>query len=278
MKKFEICQSCYDDISNNKKSEIKISTKEELKEMLKKYKDILNKSMIEYLDSLIELEFSIIKDIINDDEKDLLSELEIYKEIANYNITKRALNLFEDKKIDTVIKQDEENLCIYGNIGRDSILLFGYDYIGSENNENKDIGKISLYKTINSVEQIEKEINRINSILNALEKEKNPYKSISNVYEGPAVTWLERHDNQIKMYEDKLEKIKGKTELTEKDKEEIEITNMINKLMLEDYNLKSDDFKENQAYKRSSTEQTELYKRYVKQVPKIIIKNNIKYV
>ena len=53
-----------------------ISTKEELIELLKKYKGILNSSIIEYLNYLIELEFSVIKDYIGEEERLALSELE----------------------------------------------------------------------------------------------------------------------------------------------------------------------------------------------------------
>lgn len=56
-----------------------ISTKEELIELLKKYKGILNSSIIEYLNYLIELEFSVIKDYIGEEERLALSELELYK-------------------------------------------------------------------------------------------------------------------------------------------------------------------------------------------------------
>ena len=76
----------------------KINTREELLELLKKYNRILSGSMIHYLNDLVDLEFSVIKDNINvnEDDKKILSELEIYKRIAMYNIYNRALNIFEE--------------------------------------------------------------------------------------------------------------------------------------------------------------------------------------
>lgn len=57
----------------------KINTREELLELLKKYNRILSGSMIHYLNDLVDLEFSVIKDNINvnEDDKKILSELEI---------------------------------------------------------------------------------------------------------------------------------------------------------------------------------------------------------
>lgn len=55
-------------------------SKEELKLLLfESYKGILSKEMIEYLDSLIELEFSVIKDYIALDNREILTELSIYR-------------------------------------------------------------------------------------------------------------------------------------------------------------------------------------------------------
>ena len=251
--------------------------KEELKDKLKKYRGILNDSMIDYLNSVIELEFSIIREYISNEEKEKLSELDIYKEIANYNINNRALNLIKTKEniIDTIIKNDDEELRIYADIGGSSIILFNFNSISQE---NFGIGNISLYRTINSIEQTEKEIYRIISMLDFLYNEKNPYPHVNNVYGGPSANWALNHNNKIQQYEDKLRKIQEKIELTDKDKKEIEITNMIHELLLEDYGLTSDSFVENRLPKRAIHEQSELYKRYIKKTPKINIKDNIKYI
>ena len=56
----------------------KISTREELIELLKGYKGILADSMINYLNSLIDLEFSVIREYISDNDRVALSELEVY--------------------------------------------------------------------------------------------------------------------------------------------------------------------------------------------------------
>ena len=70
-------------------------SKEELKLLLfESYKGILSKEMIEYLDSLIELEFSVIKDYIALDNREILTELSIYRYASIYNIYNREKTLF----------------------------------------------------------------------------------------------------------------------------------------------------------------------------------------
>ena len=73
----------------------RVRTKEELIELLKGYRGILNKEMVEYLESIINLEFSVIKPNITDEDRLPLSELDIYREAATYNIYERALSLFK---------------------------------------------------------------------------------------------------------------------------------------------------------------------------------------
>lgn len=57
----------------------KLETKEKLLELLKRYRGILANSMIDYLNSLVELEFSVIREYISDSDRKALAELEIYK-------------------------------------------------------------------------------------------------------------------------------------------------------------------------------------------------------
>lgn len=47
----------------------KINTKEELIELLNNYKGILNNVMIDYLNSLINLDFSVIRDYIDSNDR-----------------------------------------------------------------------------------------------------------------------------------------------------------------------------------------------------------------
>ena len=73
----------------------KVNTKKELTELLKKYEGILSASMIDYLNSLIGLEFSVVRAHISDSDRLALSDLDIYNRIAIYNVYNRALNIFK---------------------------------------------------------------------------------------------------------------------------------------------------------------------------------------
>ena len=270
----------------------KINTREELIELLKGYKGILADSMINYLNSLIDLEFSVIRDYISDNDRVALSELEVYKRIAMYNIYNRALNIFKQNESELEISGNNdgiEGLEVYASLGeKRSCKLFDFDYhegrpmslsskIPSDYKTMK-IGNISLFQTIDSKEQREAELMRVMSILGRLYDEKNPYHSRPHTYGGPAPQWAYEHAQKIKAYEEKFNQLDAKEELTDEDKKEIEITKKFHELLLEDYGLTNKDFENNQQFSGFGKEKTELQKTLVRRMPNINIENNIKYI
>lgn len=199
----------------------KIKSKEELLEMLKRYKRILNHSMEEYLNSLIELEFSVVKDYIDIRDRMCLAELEIYQDAAIYNIYKRALDLFNKVELPLKISDGLNGLEVSTQIENRNIDLYTFYYMRDKlrlNYETRKIGNIILYR--------------------AVEKESD-----------------------------------NRDGLTSEEKKEIELTNRINELLLEDYGLTDDDFR---AMKPSYS--PVLPKTFVKMQPKLIITNEIKYI
>lgn len=270
----------------------KINTREELIELLKGYKGILADSMINYLNSLIDLEFSVIRDYISDNDRVALSELEVYKRIAMYNIYNRTLNIFKQNESELEISGNNdgiEGLEVYASLGeKRSCKLFDFDYhegrpmslsskIPSDYKTMK-IGNISLFQTIDSKEQREAELMRVMSILGRLYDEKNPYHSRPHTYGGPAPQWAYEHAQKIKAYEEKFNQLDAKEELTDEDKKEIEITKKFHELLLEDYGLTNKDFENNQQFSGFGKEKTELQKTLVRRMPNINIENNIKYI
>lgn len=270
----------------------KINTREELIEFLKGYKGILADSMINYLNSLIDLEFSVIRDYISDNDRVALSELEVYKRIAMYNIYNRALNIFKQNESELEISGNNdgiEGLKVSASLGeKRSCKLFDFDYhegrpmslsskIPSDYKTMK-IGNISLFQTIDSKEQREAELMRVMSILDRLYDEKNPYHSRPHTYGGPAPQWAYEHAQKIKAYEEKFNQLDAKEELTDEDKKEIEITKKFHELLLEDYGLTNKDFENNQQFSGFGKEKTELQKTLVRRMPNINIENNIKYI
>ena len=57
----------------------RVDTRDELLERLNLYKGILSDHVVEYLNSIIELDFSVLKEYLSIEEINALSELDIYK-------------------------------------------------------------------------------------------------------------------------------------------------------------------------------------------------------
>jgi len=272
----------------------KVKTKEELIELLKGYKGILTDSMLNYLNSLIELEFSVIRKYISDSDRKALAELEIYKEIAIYNIYNRVQNLFNQQKVEFIISGNNdglEGLYVSAKLSDRNIRLFDFDYEKIHSNgwntpnipsyfKTLNIGSISLFQTFESKLMREAELDRVLSTLERLWDEKNPYSSRPGVVGGPRSTWTFEHERKIREYEEKFKQLDSKKELSDEDKREIEITRYVHDLLLEDFGLSKENFvdEKNQPFTNFGREKTELKKTLVKKMPNLVIKDNIKYI
>lgn len=268
----------------------RVNTREELTKLLKAYRGVLTGPMLNYLNSLIELEFSVIREYISDSDRKALAELEIYKRIAIYNIYNRALNLLYQRKIKYNFSGNEDGLesltiSVPLNDNR-SIKVFNFDYKGFHlggGNEILDeyktmrIGTISLYQSLESPELREAELNRVMDKLERLYDAHNPYPSRRGVVGGPRPQWTFKHEQEIEQYEKKFTELDRKKELNDMDKREIEITNQIRNLLLEDYNLTNKSFKE-EIKPVFCSENSILQKTLVKRQPNLSITNNIKYI
>lgn len=237
-----------------------------------------------YLNSLIELEFSVIREYIKDDDRESLSELEIYKRIAIYNIYNRALNLFKENEVPLDITGNErgyEKLYASVELGDRNIRLFSFDYSKRlsinvkipDGYKTMKIGTISLHQTLESQELREAELNRVMHELERLYDEHNPYMSHPGTYGGPGPQWEFEHSKKIANYEKKFSELDSKKELSDDDKKEIEITNKIRNFLLEDYGLSNKSFEEEILNKES-----DLQKILVKRQPNLTIENHIKYI
>lgn len=277
---------------------MKITTREELTEMLKRYRGILTDSMINYLNSLIELEFSVIREYIGEDDRKSLAELEIYKRIAIYNIYNRALNLFNEKKIKHNFSGNEdglESLTIFTPLSdNDTIKVFNFDYKGfhshelstvEKNAEYKamEIGTISLYQTLENQELREAELERVMTELEKLYDKRNPYPVLRDrrgtpIIGGARPQWAFDHSQKIAEYEKRFAELDSRKELSDDDKRKIEITNQIRNLFLEDYGLTNKSFEEKTRPAMSFVPKSKLEKTLVKSQPNLTIINNIKYI
>lgn len=265
----------------------KVNTKEELLQLLKDYKVILNNQVIDYLESLINLDFSVIRENIDEKSKEALSELEIYKRIAIYNIYNRAINIFTQSNIPLIITGNEEgfeSLSISVPIEDRNIKIFDFKY-GEQKSLNykipeeyktMKIGSINLYQKIENKELRIQELKRIIDKIERLYGTQNPYQYHPKKVGGSYVKWKIERQKEIEKYQMMLDKIDSHNELTEIDIKEIEIMNKAHDLLLEDYGLTNNSFEDDVsiASKRSNN----LQKTLVKRQPNITIKNNIEYI
>lgn len=262
-----------------------IDTKESLLEMLKKYKGILSSHTIDYLNSLIGLEFSVLRELISSDDRDVISQLEIYRRIARYNIYNRSINIIKQTDYDVFLYETSTSLSIQAR----KLNVFSLDYGNNsfflipDNYKNMMIGDITLFRIMENLENREAELERIMSRLEYLYGEKNPYRTPANY--GSVGTgeyeWDLEHLREISKYEELFKKIDGKQELSDEERIRVEVTTQINDLLLDDYGLTLESFKDDNEHflglddiKKSS----KLHKTRVKRMPGITIKNNIEYI
>jgi len=134
----------------DKKIEL-VSSREELLDSLNKYRKILSCDIFDYLKSLIELEFSVIRNYIYEEDREVLSELSIYRKVAIYNIYYRIVELFKRD-----IFKDFQFRIICNSHGKEGITIdvinrgffievFNFSYAKLSGLYNPGIGYISLY-------------------------------------------------------------------------------------------------------------------------------------
>lgn len=265
----------------------KVNTKEELLQLLKDYKVILNNQVIDYLESLINLDFSVIRENIYDKSKEALSELEIYKRIAIYNIYNRAINLFTQSNMPLIITGNDEgfeSLSISVPIEDRNIKIFDFKY-GEQKSLNykipdeyktMKIGSINLYQKIENKELRIQELKRIINKIEMLYGTQNPYQYHPKKVGGSYVKWKIERQKEIEKYQKMLDKIDSHNELTEFDIKEIKIMNKAHDLLLEDYGLTNDSFEDDVSI--TSKRSNNLQKTLIKRQPNITITNNIEYI
>lgn len=258
-----------------------IKTKEELETNLKKYSNILSKSILEYLNSLLNCEISAIDSIISDEEKETLCNVYIYRAIVVYNIYNRVLKILNsnfDFKFESL---DFGYLTTYINteIEKEVIQIMSFKHLEDE----KNIGNIILYLTKWSPEIREQLFDRLFKKHEQLSKEKCPYPYKNNLPSSPASQWIINHKRNIALLENMLAKIYKEKDLSDDQKRKMQIQQAYFDLILKDMRLNLDDFTD---YSNSSiiipTSYDEqipnlMEKKLIKKLPGLTITANIKH-
>lgn len=267
-------------------------TKVDLIKELKLYKGLLSDSALKYLNSLVESEFSVIRQNKNIEgvQRRLLSEIDIYRDIAIYNIRERAEGIFNAQKDCNEFRGDKDYRYIslsvddFYNTRKELPLfwLYGRDDALEEVPEGyktSQIGKLRLYKTIWSDEKRILEIKRLVKVLNKLRVE---YKSSNDDFRKKYVL-----PEYIGKYESILAELKSRHEPNLNQEKAIEQSSRIYNLFMDDYGLSSSDFKEKEEKERvrllgdefmqKYRQESEMKKVFVKKLPNLTIESHITY-
>ena len=274
----------------------RVSSEEELYELLNQYHWILSEEVIAYLELLINLKVSVYEynPLVSPEMKEILLELDLYRKIAIYNIYYRTQNLLikNNEGIDLEISNNEngmEHLNVVGKIDNHKFNIFSFQYSsdniqknnllfqdGSSNKiRNLYIGDSSLYLTKVDLNLREKELL---SILESYEKESqksNPYGGHKNKYGGPSTNWNLEHQRTLKNLTDNYREIESHEELTATDQRIIQAQEYFYQLLLNDFHVKKSDFSEEKY--PSSQNSKRMNKVLKKEYPGTKIKTNIQY-
>lgn len=287
-----------------------MQTKKELKHSLVAYKQILTNSIFDYLNSILELEFSVLKENIGDDEKELLTELSIYREIAVYNIYNRALKLIKEIDLELPLEKDP----IYSRIAlinkKEKIPVFSFE-VNNSKEEKHLLGTINLHKRVYDASENKLLLEKTEKALQELRSERNPHNCnvgvtdpMKIVYDGPDTWWADEHDDKVIHCKNVLKRLNERGELTEEEKKIITASDNIHSVLLKDYGLKDEDLVDEEqqklqeiasiedkiereralisyamkTYHLSYDLKDEKEKILTKRLPTIIVKSNIRYI
>lgn len=85
------------------------NTKASLKCLLETHKNTLSKEIYDYLNSLIELEFSVVEEYLSKSDIDKISDTSLYYNVALYNIYHRIMNIIRSLDVLPSLKYTEKS-------------------------------------------------------------------------------------------------------------------------------------------------------------------------
>ena len=238
----------------------------ELKHELRKYKHLLSASVFEYLESLVELEVSALKDYISDDEKTFLKQLSLYKNIEIYNIYNRALQML---KTFSDIEIYEYNTGIKATIRKNEAIIpvYTFDFF-------KPVYSIHLQEYIHDDNDSLKEKTYILNCLKRLNDLREKMLKSDNLQKN---TFLYEYDRKIESLSIRCRILSNERSLTSNQKKIVNITQMCSDLFYEEYGLSKGDF-ESSEHIYPNDDKILFERKLVKQKPGVVINNSIKYI
>lgn len=258
----------------------KLLNPNELLEIVNGYKGILSPEIIEYLNSLIGLEFSALReDLLSSQAMQKLTELDLYRKILIYNIYNRAVNIFA--KEGSYLKQEgiengTKSLTISGTDGKENRFeVFNFSFKDKTN-------QINLYNTIFDAIKRNRQIEELYEEWQQLEEESAPMMM--------GWSWSQRHkadkETKVKAIIDSITELENRNKYIEETEYVADIQKYFSELILKDYGLiLQRDFEQDNTITASdvlsSTVNYEvdkaMTKKLVKTYPHTTVSQNIKY-
>lgn len=280
----------------------KIKNKEEILELLKKYRSILKNPIYDYLNSAINLDVSILSNDLDITEREVLSELAIYNEIGKYNIYNRVVNLLNDKTEFGKLIIDDRNGTLEIRDLKTMIKIFDFHYsdvivnqIPLMDNVTSKIGNITIKKYLEKRNATKEDIELLKELLQEEKEKKNPYGEKNN--SSMAYSWWKYHQDRIYGYKTFLNDINKEINLDSNKKRLIDLTRYTSSVLYNELNLNSNSFtsnnvemdilniqkyeKEQACFKYGYINETKeilvLKKTQVKRLPNLVITNKAEY-
>lgn len=218
----------------------KSSTKRELMSSLNRQRSILNPKIVDYLTSLMELEFSVLRKNISNKDRKILADYLIYRKIAMYNIYHRALNVIKESGVDFEVLSlgyGSKSLKISLSKEEFSYYLFNFK---CKDKDPSEIGNINLYQLDEDMDALERQRNNLIYEITKINKQSYERESLG------CFNYMGTDEYNKKMYQEMLTNLEKrmKNGLPKERQEAIKVVNYIHDLLLDDYGLTLDDFKE----------------------------------
>ena len=251
----------------------KVDSQEKLKGWLEQYRDVLSREMYDYLNSLINLEFSIVNNnYIDEKDRKLLSELSIYERITMYNIYHRALVIFNNSNRRLQIWDNDDSFEGVGVVSgkKDYRDIFEYNYDRDRTYSVPPCGEVIISQYIFDKDKKEQEIERL--------KERLKHTGVGslgptvdaegNDLYGPNSMQIANYEARVKGIKEEIARIEKSMKLSAKEKRIIEISKEFHDLVLEDYGLTPEDFEIQET-------DSKIHERSIVKRPKLIIKRDV---
>ncbi len=216
----------------------RIPTLEELNELLKVYSKKIDYNYIRIIKSIIDLEFSALsKYLLNKEDRELLSNIHLYREAAIYNIYYRAMEIINREKNNydiTIINNNNnyEGITVTGiTPEKESFNIYDFNY-------TKPKPYIKLYKYLQNYTRRDKEIEKLFLELDRLYYTINPFANSKGINKELEIEWQIEHDRKIVRIEEMIRQLESRNKMPAEERYKGEVQNYFSRLFEEEYDIK----------------------------------------